>query len=343
MLTSYPVSNLNRDNNNSPKTCNIGGTERLRISSQCLKSAWRNSWDESQIGIRTKDIFQYIFDRLTVSNKIDKLNELFVKKQKKGDEKPEKIEDFAKHADTKSYFDQITFYSKEEMSHIDFIINNINNNQQYDKNIFINSNSNVGDTLDLMLWGRLVTSDKQHSVEGVCQVAHAFTTNACQVEEDFFTAVDSLNKSGSAHLGTKEFSSGVYYSYVNINKKELVKKIQQSNKDFTPEQCNVKANDLINTVIETITQVSPTGNKSSMAHQTSASYVLVESGNKQPCNYAVAFLNPIQDNYFVNSINAIKSHRDTQYKFYGDNKYSVLDMINNTGNIQSIKTFISND
>ena len=43
LLTSYPPANLNRDDLGRPKTAVVGGTERLRISSQSLKRAWRTS------------------------------------------------------------------------------------------------------------------------------------------------------------------------------------------------------------------------------------------------------------------------------------------------------------
>ncbi|MGH7117619.1 MAG: type I-E CRISPR-associated protein Cas7/Cse4/CasC, partial [Acetobacteraceae bacterium] len=42
-LTFYPPSNLNRDDTGRPKTATVGGAQRLRISSQSLKRAWRTS------------------------------------------------------------------------------------------------------------------------------------------------------------------------------------------------------------------------------------------------------------------------------------------------------------
>ena len=42
-LVSYPPSNLNRDDLGRPKTAIMGGVNRLRISSQSLKRAWRTS------------------------------------------------------------------------------------------------------------------------------------------------------------------------------------------------------------------------------------------------------------------------------------------------------------
>jgi len=43
LLTFYPPSNLNRDDTGKPKTAVIGGSTRLRVSSQALKRAWRTS------------------------------------------------------------------------------------------------------------------------------------------------------------------------------------------------------------------------------------------------------------------------------------------------------------
>lgn len=43
LLTAYPPANLNRDDQGSPKTAKMGGYDRLRVSSQCLKRMWRTS------------------------------------------------------------------------------------------------------------------------------------------------------------------------------------------------------------------------------------------------------------------------------------------------------------
>jgi CRISPR system Cascade subunit CasC len=43
LLTAYPPANLNRDDSGTPKTAIFGGVQRLRVSSQSLKRAWRTS------------------------------------------------------------------------------------------------------------------------------------------------------------------------------------------------------------------------------------------------------------------------------------------------------------
>ena len=56
LLTAYPSSNLNRDDQGRPKTAIIGGFERLRVSSQSLKRAWRTSevFNEKCKGVQGK-------------------------------------------------------------------------------------------------------------------------------------------------------------------------------------------------------------------------------------------------------------------------------------------------
>lgn len=61
LLTSYPPACLNRDDLNRPKSAKMGGVDRLRISSQSLKRAWRVSevFREQltgETGIRSKEI-----------------------------------------------------------------------------------------------------------------------------------------------------------------------------------------------------------------------------------------------------------------------------------------------
>jgi CRISPR system Cascade subunit CasC len=69
LLTSYPPANLNRDDLGRPKTAIMGGVQRLRISSQSLKRAWRTSDTVAQalsgrLGIRTKRLGAYVFRAL---------------------------------------------------------------------------------------------------------------------------------------------------------------------------------------------------------------------------------------------------------------------------------------
>jgi CRISPR system Cascade subunit CasC len=69
ILTAYPASNLNRDDNGRPKTLVYGGEPRIRISSQSLKRAWRTSAVfetavNGHTGVRTQTAGRVIYKQL---------------------------------------------------------------------------------------------------------------------------------------------------------------------------------------------------------------------------------------------------------------------------------------
>lgn len=78
-LTAYPPANLNRDDLGRPKTAIFGGTQRLRVSSQSLKRAWRTSavfertfgeLGAGTLGLRTKDLGDFIVEKLLATGDI---------------------------------------------------------------------------------------------------------------------------------------------------------------------------------------------------------------------------------------------------------------------------------
>ncbi|MBM7774097.1 CRISPR system Cascade subunit CasC [Actinokineospora baliensis] len=73
------------------------------------------------------------------------------------------------------------------------------------------------------LLGRMLAEMPGHEVDGAVLFAHAFTTHETAVDYDFFTAVDDrAQNSGSGHLSTAEFTSGVFYRYSSVNITDLV-------------------------------------------------------------------------------------------------------------------------
>lgn len=68
-LTAYPANNLNRDDLGRPKSMVFGGSPRLRLSSQCLKRAWRLSdvmqeAFDGDFGVRTRELWLTFADKL---------------------------------------------------------------------------------------------------------------------------------------------------------------------------------------------------------------------------------------------------------------------------------------
>ncbi|MBW4717331.1 type I-E CRISPR-associated protein Cas7/Cse4/CasC [Saccharothrix obliqua] len=72
------------------------------------------------------------------------------------------------------------------------------------------------------LLGRMLAEMPGHNVDGATLFAHAFTTHETSVDFDFFTAVDDLRPStGSGHLDTARYASGVFYRYSSVNITDL--------------------------------------------------------------------------------------------------------------------------
>ena len=122
LLTSYPPSNLNRDDTGRPKTALMGDAQRLRISSQSQKRAWRTSelFESAlagNIGTRTKDMGKRIHEALTCAGIADKAAREWARQiagrfgKLKSDKKMDKDEDLQ--------IEQLAHFSPEEVEAIE--------------------------------------------------------------------------------------------------------------------------------------------------------------------------------------------------------------------------------
>jgi len=118
-LTSYPPSNLNRDDLGRPKTAVFGGTQRLRVSSQSLKRAWRTSQKFTDIvevpnGKRSRSIEKHLFNAMKekkVSDEIardvaTKIAAEFRKAERRADDLDDKIRGYCMKAMKKEKIDK---------------------------------------------------------------------------------------------------------------------------------------------------------------------------------------------------------------------------------------------
>ncbi len=122
LLTAYPPANLNRDDQGSPKTAKMGGYDRLRVSSQCLKRTWRTSTifeDKISKGVRTKMIGVKAFEQLS---KFPALS------RSEGEDIAKNIaQAFGKLKSNSLELETLAFISDEEQSNIDKVINGFSN------------------------------------------------------------------------------------------------------------------------------------------------------------------------------------------------------------------------
>jgi len=302
MLKNYPPTNLNRDDTGSPKTCYFGGVQRGRISSQCLKRSWRKSqilqeMMKSSPGIRTRKLPELVAEELRKKG----IGEDFIKAASR------KLSGFGnkdgKENKDGDYTAQIVFYSPEDILAVTALveeeIKKISDLKEFEKISAKEWQDKLAKaairpiTLDIALFGRMVTSDAFADVEAAMQVAHAISTNRVSMESDFFTAVDDLISGGSnadlgaGMMGDVDFNSCCYYIYAAIDVDQL-----KENLRYSPDVA-VIVNDAVAVLVETMAYSNPSGKQNTFAGNVLPEAVLVECKNRKiAASYVNAFVKP---------------------------------------------------
>lgn len=312
-LISHPSSMMNRDDSGMQKTAVFGGTVRSRISSQCLKRA-----------IRQSDIYgEAVAETSIRTNKMDELFTLC--KQEMPDIEPHLIESVLLNmgskvkseknketGETTRHFDAVQPYAIGAIREAINMVNEGTDLKELKKIVQI-------PTYDVALSGRMDASCPERNVEAAMSVAHSLTTHNADIEVDWFTACDDLAEQGSGHIGTTEFSAGVFYRYASINVDLLAKNVKASIKDVSA---------IVNTMIRCFAQVTPNAKQKIFAAYNQADFVMATQSN-QPISLANAFRKAIVNNGDVmeSSIIALVKHYEKLSKAYElDSKAIALDL-----------------
>jgi len=340
LLTNYAPSNLNRDDLGRPKTAKMGGVDRLRISSQSLKRAWRTSefFEEARVGkmgVRTKkfgtEIYKYLLDA-GVSETIaiawtQKIAGKFGKLKK---ENKENVLDGLE-------IEQLVHLTPKERNLVFTLLDKLIEEKRLPEESELDLLRKDTEAVDIALFGRMLASSPKYNVEAAAQVAHALTVNRIVIEDDYFTAVDDLNNNeedaGSAHIGESGFGSGVFYTYVCINKTLLIE--------------NLGSEELAGKSIQALTEaaatVAPSGKQNSYASRARALYIMAEKGSQQPRQLSSAFLKPVDDSDMANgAIERLEILRKNMDKVYGAcaDDYKVLNVDKGEGALAEILEFV---
>ncbi|MBA8884110.1 type I-E CRISPR-associated protein Cas7/Cse4/CasC [Dokdonella fugitiva] len=317
VLTAYGPSNLNRDDLGMPKTAIFGNVPRLRISSQSLKRAWRTS-DVLQsalaghLGTRTKKIGQLAMEEM-LANGLDQKRAFDWSKmiaqsfgklsassgdvtadESPADKKGKKV----KKAESNEV-ETLVFLSREEKDAVLELSRTVALSKAAPDEGQLKLLRKTNATADLALFGRMLTADKSrasetsdrplYNVEAAAQVAHAITVHRAVPEDDFFSAVDDLNRdedTGSGHLGELGFGAGVFYLYVCVDRELLSRNLGGN---------HALAGRTLRAFTEAVLSVAPTGKQKSFASNARASFCLAELGNEAPRQLTAAFLKPISE------------------------------------------------
>lgn len=327
ILISHSPSNLNRDDMNMQKTAVFGGTKRARISSQSLKRSMRKSeYYENEFGYpstRTallinqyaKDLKEQCSDRSADIEKIclyvaalieGKKKKEDVKKYKRSSKGEIKTQVLAWNANEKKLLKELIISALDKSGDelIDFLVSGV---EHIDNNLRQNLER------DIALSGRMATGAID-SIDASLAVAHAITTHTVDTDIDWFTAVDDLNQetgeTGSAHLDTTEFSSGVFYRYASLNLRQLQENLGNASRE--------QALDIAAHVLHLLATVVPSAKQNSFAAFNYADFALV-SFSDQPISLANAFEDPVkkENGLMVPSINALSNYHKTISNAYG--------------------------
>ena len=351
LLVSYPPSNLNREDNGRPKTATIGDANRLRISSQSLKRAWRTSDEfiehlpgskDELIGKRTKKIgSEWIHAGLVGKGVDDEMARKWSRNLIRAYGAPEGDKDDG--SDKALLSGQLVHISPAEQEKLIAFIKDValylkqglKNDvvESAEKAILARDKASdkkkangtlartladlllvkVATSVDIALFGRMLASVPSYGFEAAVQVAHAITIHKVAVEDDYFSAVDDLNRGeedvGAAHIGEAGFGAGVFYLYLCINRELLLNNLG----DDTALTAKT-----LEALVHAATKVSPTGKQNSFASRAYAAYALAEKGDQQPRSLAQAYLKPVTGGDMLErAISEMKKRYENFDKVYG--------------------------
>lgn len=324
ILHAVPYSNLNRDNLGTPKQMIYGGAARARISSQCTKRAAR-LWLEANTDLgdtlRTRRLPQLLREQLTGFHGFADED---ARSAVRGLFKLGAIK-IAETSEGELQGDQLTFTTAEAARSLAHKV--ANHREAILAEDFRPSRSVKDDLLEplrahnavIALCGRMLAeSSAGVNVDGALQVAHAFTTHASAVEQDYFTAVDDVVQSddeetGAGHINVNEFTSGVFYRHATIDLASLRELLDDSDSTVA---------EVASSFLRAFTFSEPTGKQNAANAHTRPSLVAAALRSDRPVSFAAAFESPVSPSrgggHMTESIARLASHAAAEAAFYGD-------------------------
>ena len=328
-LTSYPASLLNRDDVGFAKRLPFGGSDRVRISSQCLKRHWRTAdhehaldrvrQDDAELAVRSRRTFElHLYEPLLADGIAEDVaqavTEEVVKTVLPESKRKQATKTEGGEPDRASALrtSQVTVIGRPEIRYLLELARGAaqgaedadearkswqaNDEGELRKNLQALTR---GAGLDAALFGRMVTGDVLARCDAAIHVAHAFTVHPGFFETDYFSAVDDLNpqgETGSGHINTSELTSGLYYGYVVLDVPLLISNLEGCPREDWQSADRSLAGEVASRLVYLIATVSPGAKLGSTAPYAHALSMLVEDGSSQPRSLANAYLDPVRQN-----------------------------------------------
>ncbi|PKZ89104.1 type I-E CRISPR-associated protein Cas7/Cse4/CasC [Trueperella bernardiae] len=324
IVASVPYSNLNRDDSGTPKRVVQGGALRALHSSQAIKRGIRTMYEEASMvtSVRSGQLVAEIVDRAkTLGSGLDE------------------------KALTKAATDIVGTLTKKESAAGDGASDNAVT--ESDRSIWMSSEEieaaaaaavagqtdgdfikdGVTGSLAIAAFGRMFANAPAKNTEAAIAVSPAVTTHAATIDTDYFSTVDDLrerkNDLGATFLGVFQFTNGVFYRSVTIDKDQLKKSWTGWDRDDAA--ANLK--ELVNAII----YGQPRGKVNATAPYIQPALILAE---EQRYRVAYDFETPVDADgttggYLTPTIDTLAAQFAQARKFDADN-FGPLEVLSGT-------------
>ena len=332
-LHSYPAALLNRDASGLAKRMEFGGVTRTRISSQCLKWHWRGKTRRTEDGMQyeDRDFALHKIDGVKMADRTRNAVESKIIQPLRDPDRCDKavIDAVADAFNIGVYGERGTSrdarqplllglpeveYFRDKAAAIcadhpndaksaadaakEFFDNNRNNframREQIKADLHLPAGQHAG--IEGALFGRMVTSDPASNIEAAIHVAHAFTVHEQESGNDYFTAVDDLQRKGddigASFIGDAELTAGLFYGYVVVDVPGLVSNLEGCDAGEWENADRELAGKVVEHLTHLIATVSPGAKLGSTAPYGFADLMLIEAGSRQPRSLANAYREP---------------------------------------------------
>ncbi len=301
IIQSVPVSCLNRDDLNSPKTAVFGGIQRARVSSQSWKRAIREMAKElapEQFkGERTRLMYEPLVKAMVAAGIATA----------DADEGAKKVIGELVRLDVKSK-DKVKSTTMYFMSPLELqaIAKAYAETKDARKSLKAVDAKALKDAADISVFGRMVASDHSLTVEAASMFSHALSVHKADNEIDFFSAVDDRQpkeESGAGMTGTLEFNSATYYRFAALNLDML------ADAEHLGSLSSDERQTVVRTFIEATIKAVPSARKNTMNGNTLPIYVMgVVREKGHPIQLVNAFETPVKSSqgYSAKSVELLK-------------------------------------
>lgn len=303
ILTSVPYSNLNRDDNGTPKRVTVGGALRALHSSQSVKRGIRVAYENSSLdrSVRSGNLVgEVVAKSLEMSPDADEKAITKVAKNLIGT--------LTKQDSSAEGSERSAWLSEEEITAAATTVLN-----GTDEDFMAEGKTG---SLAIAAFGRMFANAPKKGTEAALSVSPGITTHAATIETDYFSTVDDVRErnrdTGATFLGISQYTNGIFYRTISIDRTQL----KESWSGFDLESSTGNLRDLITAIIYGL----PRGKENSTAPYVQPALVLAE---EQQYRTAYDFETPVPNSkdggYLPTSIERLAQQYDAARRFDPDN------------------------